>query len=93
MIAVSLDDLADIKTGVPKFLRQMNATMPAYLLNVPDPDLVISGVDPKWSGALPATFLYDAEGKMVFKHFGRIKPVELRAAIEKVVGGKVVMSR
>jgi len=93
MIAVSLDDLADIKTAVPKFLRQMRASMPAYLLNVPDPDQIISTVDPKWSGALPATFLYDAEGKVVFKHFGRIKPLELRAAIEKVLGSNVVMSK
>ena len=91
MIAVSLDDLADIKTGVPKFLREMRATMPAYLLNVPDPDQIISTVDPQWSGALPATFLYDAEGKVVFKHFGPIKPLELRAAIEKVLGSKVVV--
>ncbi|HYN26526.1 MAG TPA: redoxin domain-containing protein [Pyrinomonadaceae bacterium] len=92
MIAVSLDDLADIKTEVPKFLRQMRATMPAYLLNVPDPDQIISTVDPQWSGALPATFLYDAEGKVVFKHFGRIKPLELRTVIERLVGSKVVMS-
>ena len=93
MISVSLDDLADIKTGVPKFLREMRATMPAYLLNVPDPDQIISTVDPKWRGALPATFLYDAEGKVVFKHFGRFKPLELRAAIEKLVGGKAVVSQ
>jgi thiol-disulfide isomerase/thioredoxin len=92
-IAVSLDDLAIIKTEVPKFLRQMRATMPAYLLNVSDPDEVIKAVDPQWSGALPATFLYDAEGKVVFKHFGRIKPLELRAAIEKLLGSKVVMSQ
>jgi thiol-disulfide isomerase/thioredoxin len=87
-IAISLDDLADIKTEVPKFLRQMHATMPTYLLNVPDPELAINAVDPQWSGALPATFLYDGEGKVVFKHFGRIKPLELRAAIEKMVGSK-----
>ena len=92
-IAVSLDDLADIKAEVPKFLRQMRATMPAYLLNVSDPDQVIKAVDPQWSGALPATFLYDAEGKVVFKHFGRIKPLELRAAIEKLLENKVVMSQ
>ncbi|MCM3872210.1 MAG: redoxin domain-containing protein [Pyrinomonadaceae bacterium] len=88
MISVSLDDLAEIKTGVPKFLHQMRATMPAYLLNESDPDHLISTIDPKWSGALPATFLYDAEGKVVFKHFGRIKPLEVRAAIEKLVGSK-----
>lgn len=93
MIAVSLDDLAEIKTEVPKFLRQMRATMPAYLLDVSDPDQIISVIDPKWSGALPATFLYDAQGKMVFKHFGRIKPLEVRAAIEKLIANKVVMGK
>ncbi len=91
-IAVSLDDLADIKTEVPKFLREMRATMPAYLLNVPDPEMAINAVDPKWSGALPATFLYDAQGAVVFKHFGRVNAVELRAAIEKLVSNRVVMS-
>ena len=93
MIAVSLDDLAEIKTEVPKFLRQMRATMPAYLLDVSDPDQIISVIDPKWSGALPATFLYDAQGKVVFKHFGRIKPREVRAAIEKLIANKVVMGK
>ena len=37
---------------------------------------------------MPATFLYDRDGKVVFKHFGRIKPDELRAAIDKEVGSK-----
>jgi thiol-disulfide isomerase/thioredoxin len=91
MVSVSLDDLAEIETGVPKFLHQMRATMPAYLLNVSDPDEIISTIDAKWSGALPATFLYDAEGKVVFKHFGRIKPPEVRAAIEKLIGTKKVV--
>lgn len=87
-ISISLDDLAEIKTGVPEFLREMRATMPAYLLNAGDPDLAVSWVDPEWHGALPATFLYDRQGKIAYKHFGRIKPLELRAAIEKLVGNK-----
>jgi thiol-disulfide isomerase/thioredoxin len=87
-IAISLDDLKDIKTEVPKFLRSMNAQMPAYLLNVPDPGVAIAAVDAKWSGALPATFLYDGQGKVIYKHFGRIAPAELRAAIEKQLGTK-----
>lgn len=87
-VAVSLDDLADIKTEVPKFLRQMQATMPAYLLNVPDPELAINVIDPAWSGALPATFLYDAQGQVVFKRFGRVNPEELRAALDKVMSPK-----
>ena len=87
-IAISLDDVAELKTGVPAFLRQMKVTMPVYLLNVADPQPSINLVDPKWSGALPATFLYDAKGEVVFKHFGRFNTAELRAAIEKLVGTK-----
>ena len=84
-VAVSLDDITDIKSEVPKFLNQMKATMPVVLLNVKDPEPAIKIVDPTWDGQLPATFLYDKDGKVVFKHFGKIKPDELRAAIDKEI--------
>jgi thiol-disulfide isomerase/thioredoxin len=87
-VTVSLDDFKDIKTEVPKFLQQMKATMPAYLLNVPDPEPAITAIDPKWQGDLPATILYDTKGEIAFKHFGRVDPAELRSAIEKLVNSK-----
>jgi len=87
-VAVSLDDISDIKTVVPKFLNEMKATMPVVLLNVNDPEPAIKAVDATWDGQLPATFLYDKDGKVVFRHFGRIEPAELRAAIDKAVGNK-----
>jgi thiol-disulfide isomerase/thioredoxin len=87
-IAISLDDLADLKTEVPKFLRLMKARMPVYLLNMSDPEPAINLIDPKWGGALPATFLYDSKGQVVYKHYGRIKTAELRAAIEKLVNSR-----
>jgi thiol-disulfide isomerase/thioredoxin len=88
--AVSLDDLSEIKTSVPQFLRQMQVTVPTYLLNVSDPDVAIHQVDPAWSGALPATFLYDSQGKLVYKRLGRIKLPELTAEIEKLLKGSQV---
>jgi len=84
-VTVSLDDVTDIKTEVPKFLEAMKATMPAYLLDVTDPEPAIKLMDPRWSGALPATFLYNEKGEEVFKHYGRVDPAELRTAIEKLV--------
>jgi thiol-disulfide isomerase/thioredoxin len=86
-VVVSVDDVSEIKTGVPRFLRRMRAEMPAYLLNATDTDSAVTSVDPTWNGELPATFLYDREGKVVFKHTGIVKPVELRAALEKVLAG------
>ena len=84
-ITVSLDDMSDIKTAVPKFLEEMKATMPAYLLNDNDPEPAIKLMDPRWSGALPATFLYNAKGEVVYKHIGRVDTAELRNEIEKLV--------
>jgi thiol-disulfide isomerase/thioredoxin len=88
-VLVSLDDASDIGKAVPEFLaEQRAASLPAYLLNPADQEAAINIVDPTWDGELPATFLYDRAGKVVFKHTGRIKPDELRAAIEQAVGAK-----
>lgn len=87
-VAVSLDEVADIKTKVEPFLKEMKATMPVVLLNVNDPEPAIHAVDPTWQGDMPATFLYDKDGKVVFKHFGRIKPDELRSAIDGQIRSK-----
>jgi thiol-disulfide isomerase/thioredoxin len=87
-VAISLDDVADIKARVEPFLKEMKATMRVVLLNVNDPEPAIHTVDPSWQGDMPATFLYDKDGKVVFKHFGRIKPDELRAALDKLAGSK-----
>ncbi len=87
-VAVSLDDVEDLKSTVPKFLKEMHASMPVVLLNVNDPEPAIKAIDTAWDGQLPATFLYDREGKVVFKHFGRINAEELRGALDKAIGGK-----
>jgi thiol-disulfide isomerase/thioredoxin len=87
-VAVSLDDVADIKTKVEPFLKEMKAAMPVVLLNVNDPEPAIHAVDPTWQGDMPATFLYDKDGKVVFRHFGRIKPDELRSVIDTQVKNK-----
>ena len=84
-VTVSLDDASELKTGVPKFLATMKAVMPAYWLSANDPEPAINAIDPKWTGSLPATFLYNEKGEVIFKHFGRIDAAELRAAIDKAV--------
>jgi thiol-disulfide isomerase/thioredoxin len=86
---VSLDDISDIETAVPDFLLESGAaSLPAYLLNAEDDGAAINLVDPTWAGELPATFLYDRSGHVVFKHKGRIKPAELQAAIDKILDAK-----
>jgi thiol-disulfide isomerase/thioredoxin len=86
---VSLDDISDIETAVPDFLVESGAaSLPAYLLHAEDDGAAINLVDPTWAGELPATFLYDRAGRVVFTRKGRIKPAELQAAIDKALDAK-----
>jgi thiol-disulfide isomerase/thioredoxin len=88
-VLVSADDVSDIKIVVPKFLREMRATsMPAYLLNATDTEAAIAQIDPAWGGELPATFLFDRQGKLAYKHFGIINDAELRESIDKVLNNE-----
>jgi hypothetical protein len=45
----------------------------------------VAGIDPKWSGALPASFLYDKTGRKVRAFFGEVSIAELEAAIKKLL--------
>jgi thiol-disulfide isomerase/thioredoxin len=88
-VLISLDDPSDIGKAVPDFLSEQRATMlPAYLLHATDDNVAINLVDPGWSGELPATFIYDRSGSVVFKHKGRVKPDELRAALDEALKDK-----
>ena len=87
-VTISLDDFSDIKTTVPLFLDSMKAKMPAYLLNVSDPETAINMIDQRWQGDLPATFLFNEKGEVVYKHIGRVNIAELRQAIDKAVNKK-----
>jgi thiol-disulfide isomerase/thioredoxin len=84
-VTVSLDDLAEIRTSVPKFLGEMKATMPAYLLKTPDESAAIMLVAKDWSGNLPMTVLIATSGETAYMKSGKVKPEDLKAEIDKVL--------
>jgi thiol-disulfide isomerase/thioredoxin len=90
-ITVSLDDVSELGTTVPKFLSDMRAgAMPAYLLNAADQEAAIAVIDKNWQGNLPATFLFGPDGRILFRHMGRVHREQLRKAIK--ASGKTVTS-
>lgn len=81
VITISLDDLAEINRDVPKFLTEMNATMPAYLLHTNKESEVISSVSKDWQGGLPFSVLYNGKGEIVYTEQGKLKPEIVRRKI------------
>lgn len=84
-ITISLDDLEDIAVGVPNFLIEMKAEMPAYLLKTKDEGAAIAMIAPDWQGGLPFTVLFDRSGKTTYFRQGKVKIDVVSEAIDKAV--------
>ena len=84
-ITVSLDDLEELNRDVPKFLGEMKAEMPAYLLKATNDDNAISSVSKDWSGGLPFTMLINEKGETVYFKQAKIKLEVLRIEINKLL--------
>ena len=84
-ITISLDELSEINRDVPKFLAEMKAEMPAYLLKAQDDDAAIAIVSKDFTGALPFTILYDPAGKQAYFRQGKVKLDVLRTELDKLV--------
>jgi thiol-disulfide isomerase/thioredoxin len=65
VVTISIDFEDEVDTKIRPFLRRMRASMPAYVNAFPTPADLIDELEPSWSGAIPATFAYDAKGRRV----------------------------
>jgi thiol-disulfide isomerase/thioredoxin len=84
LITISLDELSEIDNDVPKFLAEMKATTPAYLLKVPDEGEAIAVVSKDWQGGLPFTILFNSKGETIYSKQGKFNTAFLRNEVEKI---------
>lgn len=84
-ITISLDDLAEINRSVPKFLGEMKAEMPAYLLKTQDESAAITLVAKDWKGNLPLTILFNTSGEQAYVKHGKVKYETVTAEIDKLL--------
>ena len=82
-ITVSLDEVTDKDTAVPKFLIDMKADMPSYLLVTTNEEAAMGVVSKNWTGGLPFTILFDSKGGVLYSRQGKVKVDALRAALVK----------
>jgi thiol-disulfide isomerase/thioredoxin len=84
LITVSADEPEQEQAAVD-FLAKTGISGNAYLRRAQDDDKFIAAVEPKWSGALPAMFLYDRHGKLVKSFLGETDMATIEAAIQKLL--------
>lgn len=59
VVLVSLDFVRQIDLRVKPFIKKYKLTPEVILLNDPDANSWIDKVNPQWSGAIPATLIYN----------------------------------
>ena len=85
VIGISADDFEDLDAKVIPFLKKQNAQFENYLIKVGDPEDFINLLNKDWSGAIPATFIYDKNGKQKEMLIGKQSYEEFENAIKKVI--------
>lgn len=85
IVGISVDDYDDLNSKVIPFLEQQNAVFENYLLKVADPEDFINLLNKDWSGAIPATFIYNDKGKQNESLIGKQSYELFEKAIKKVI--------
>lgn len=81
---VSADEPED-EAAARQFLRKTGVQGTAYLKRMKDDDAFIRSVDAKWSGALPASILFDRAGRKQRVFIGETDLKALEAEIRKLL--------
>ncbi len=81
LLATGAEDQGSVTRA---FLAQQGVRDTVYLQHEPDLDF-IDGLEPRWSGTIPATFVYDARGRRVAFWEGRADRARFEAAIRQAL--------
>lgn len=84
LVLISADE-PETEAAADKVLKQNGAAGSLYRKAAKNDEAFINAIDPKWSGALPASFLYDRKGQKVRSFIGEADMKALEAAILKLL--------
>jgi thiol-disulfide isomerase/thioredoxin len=84
LVTVSCDD-PEQESDARRFLVENRVPGPLYVKRAADDEKFINFIDRKWSGALPALFLYDRKGRMVRSFIGETDMAALEKALQSLL--------
>ena len=84
LITISADE-PEQAAAAEKVLKQFAVRGPVYRKQAKDDDQFINSIDTKWSGALPALFLYDKAGRKARSFIGETDMGTVETAIRKLL--------
>ncbi len=72
IIGISVDYPDEIDSKIKPFAEKMNVNFSIYISDIKDAEEFINLFDSEWNGAIPATFLFNSNGKIMIKIYGKV---------------------
>ena len=88
VVLISVDEPED-RAEAEAFLKSFEIRLPAYAAARPLGDFKV-GLNPRWPGMLPASFLFDANGKLRYFWGGEAFENEIVTVIDGFLAGKPI---
>lgn len=88
ILLVSLDEPGDHQKAT-EFLQERGITLPSYFAERPLGRFK-QGMNPRWPGMLPASFLFDASGRLRYYWGGEAFEEELTPVLSALAAGKPI---
>lgn len=85
MVTISIDE-PEQKDDALKFLQKKFVATTNYLSSFDSKDKLADLLDKEWKGPVPYTLLIAPGGKVIYRHDGPVKPLEVRRAIADALG-------
>ncbi|MBX2990881.1 MAG: TlpA family protein disulfide reductase [Phycisphaeraceae bacterium] len=81
VVFISIDDDSRARQKVTSFLRRLNVTDASYIKETDDDEKFINAMNPRWSGGVPATFIYNRKGELVTMKVEELEKSELERLV------------
>ncbi|MFA7229211.1 MAG: TlpA disulfide reductase family protein [Melioribacteraceae bacterium] len=82
---ISIDFPEEIETKIVPFLKSQKAKFISYVSGFEKDEELINILDENWNGALPATFIFDKNGKKIAFLEGKRTYQELKSELKKAL--------
>jgi thiol-disulfide isomerase/thioredoxin len=84
VVGISVDFPEEIDSKIIPFLKKQNVLFTNYVIKVIEPEDFINLLNKEWSGAIPATFIYNEKGNQIKYLIGRQRYKEFEAVIKNL---------
>ena len=86
--AISVDYPDEVDSKILPFLVSQHVPFKVYVANIKKDEDFINQLNPSWSGAVPATFIFDENGKQRVFMFGQKTLKVFKAEIDSALGSQ-----